>query len=74
MPEKHISSDFIKTTMNMLTFIMDRYVTNDQNPKRSSLAKKNVLKAMSSYQQLLSERKKALDDGGVKVLEDGDVK
>ena len=57
---------FVKRSLTTITEIMDQFVKNDPNFDRSSKARWGVIDALSTYQQLLTERKRktqtTLDD------------
>lgn len=49
---------FVKRSLSTITEIMDQFVENDPNFARSSKARRGVIDALSTYQQLLTERKR----------------
>ena len=55
--QKEISMTFVKRSLTTITEIMDQFVKNDQNFDRSSKARRGIIDALSTYQQLLTEYK-----------------
>lgn len=56
--QKELSMAFVKRSLTTITEIMDQFVENDPNFDRSSKARRGVIDALSTYQQLLTERKR----------------
>lgn len=56
--QKELSMAFVKKSLTTITEIMDQFVENDPNFDRSSKARRGVIDALSTYQQLLTERKR----------------
>uniref|UniRef100_T1IFU6 Uncharacterized protein n=1 Tax=Rhodnius prolixus TaxID=13249 RepID=T1IFU6_RHOPR len=56
--KKELSMAFVKRRLTTITEIMDQFVENDPNFDRSSKARRGVIDALSTYQQLLTERKR----------------
>ena len=55
---KELSMAFVKRSLTTITEIMDQFVENDPNFDRISKARGSVIDALSTYQQLLTERKR----------------
>ena len=49
---------FVKRSLTTITEIMHKFVENDPNFDRSSKARRGVIDALSTYQQLLTECKR----------------
>lgn len=56
--QNELSMAFVKRSLTTITEIMDQFVENDPNFDRSSKARRGVIDALSTYQQLLTERKR----------------
>ncbi|GFR08430.1 uncharacterized protein TNCT_525221 [Trichonephila clavata] len=56
--QKELSTEFLETSLATITEIMNQFIENDPNFDRSSKAKRGVMDALSTYQQLLKERKR----------------
>jgi hypothetical protein len=56
-PVRDITPEFLSSSITSITQIMDHFIDNDPDCKRSSKAKRGVLHMISCYRELLRERK-----------------
>ena len=55
---KELSTAFLKSSLDTITEIMDQFIENDTDFDRSSKAKRGVMDALSTYRELLTQRKR----------------
>lgn len=55
---QELNTEFINNSINAITQVMNRFIENDPDTIRSQKARRDVLKAINCYQEILRDRKR----------------